>query len=318
MRPQELNMLVIFDAIMTERSITRAADRLALTQPAVSNAVSKMRVIWKDELFVKDGRNIQPTIYAQNLWSKIRDPLSQITEALCDKDFDPATARRAFRVAVADVVVQIAWVPLRKLIEREAPGIDVHAVPYTFGNTEDVLEGGKADLVIGASTTNNSSFVEEFLFDPLYVCVMRKGHPLSQGRLTMKKFAEAEHLLVSLSGDTVGFSDQALAQQGLKRRIACTVNHFSAVAPLLMSTDLICVMPCGPIEREIVNDQLHVARTPFDISATPVSMIWHQRQVGDDGLIWFKQIIKDLLIAETDRQTSSVIEKISGCRKAAA
>jgi len=317
MRPQELNMLVIFDAIMTERSITRAADRLALTQPAVSNALSKMRVIWKDELFVKDGRNIQPTIYAQNLWSNVHEPLNIITEALSNQTFDPATANRTFRVAVVDVAVDMAWVPLRQMIEKEAPGINIHAIPYTIVNTEEVLDGGKVDILVGGSTGNNPSFVQEFMFNLTYVCVMRKGHPLAQGRLTIKKFAAADHLFVSLSGDTVGYSDQALAQQGLKRRIACTVNHMSAVAPLLQSTDLICVLPAEALEQAAINDELHVAWPPFELSPDPIFLVWHRRQNRDIGLTWFKKILKDLITTETTRKHNAVCEKIRDCKRSA-
>ncbi len=314
MRPQELNLLVIFDAIMTERSITRAADRLALTQPAVSNAVSRMRVIWKDELFVKDGRNIQPTSYAQNLWGQVREPLQRVSEAVDDQAFDPATAKRTFRVTLADTAVDIAWGPMRRLIEQDAPGINIHAMPYTIINANEVLEGDKVDLVIGVSDTN-PAIVSEFLFNPMYVCVMRKEHPLSRGRLTMKKFAAAEHLLVSLSGDTVGFSDQVLAQQGLSRRIACTVNHFNAVAPLVKETNLIAVVPCGPVECAIARHELHVTKPPFEMPPAPVSMFWHRRQDQDNGLIWFRQIIKELFVTEAERQNKSVCMMMDECRE---
>ena len=118
MRPQELNLLVVFDAIMTERSITRAADRLSMTQPAVSNAVGRMRVAWKDELFVKDGRNIQPTLHAQNLWSQIREPLSALSEAMNPTAFVPSSAKRTFRIALTDIAVDMIWGQMRKIIEK--------------------------------------------------------------------------------------------------------------------------------------------------------------------------------------------------------
>ena len=104
MRPHDLNLLMIFDAIMTEGAITRAADRLSMTQPVVSNALSRMRTAWKDELFVKDGRGIQPTSFAKNLWSQIQGPLGELEVAVNPTDFNPATAKRTFRIAATDSI----------------------------------------------------------------------------------------------------------------------------------------------------------------------------------------------------------------------
>ena len=128
MKTQELQLLYIFDAIMTERSVTCAADRLAMTQPAVSNAISRMRQIWNDPLFVRKGRNIEPTSYALSLWDQVGDPMFALTNAVSATQFDPASARRTFRIAVTDVIVEMIWRQLIELLEREAPGVDVHAL----------------------------------------------------------------------------------------------------------------------------------------------------------------------------------------------
>lgn len=129
MRPQELNLLMIFDAIMTEGSITRAAEQLSLTQPAVSNALARMRAAWGEELFIKDGRNIQPTAFANNLWGQIQGPLGSLEHAINQSEFNPATAQRTFRISAADIFVEMIWGPLRKIIEQQAPGINIHAIP---------------------------------------------------------------------------------------------------------------------------------------------------------------------------------------------
>lgn len=295
MRHQELNLLAVFDAIMTEKSITRAADRLAMTQPAVSNAVSRMRVAWNDDLFVKDGRNIQPTLYAQNLWSQIREPLKQLGEAVDPSVFDPSTAKRTYRVAGADIVVDIAWKKLRKIIEREAPNINVYAFPYTIVNGDQSLNDAEVDLVIGGANTMSGSFSSEFLFDAKYVCVMRPGHPLAKPRIGLKEFANADHLLVSLSGDTSGFTDQALIQHGLRRRVAMTVNHFSVVGPLLVESDLIAVVPSTAVEKEIFSGELAVTKPPVNIAPNGLACFWHQRQERDLGLVWFREHLSRII-----------------------
>ncbi|WP_438862477.1 LysR family transcriptional regulator [Neptunicella sp.] len=301
MRPQELNLLMVFDAVMTERSITRAADRLAMTQPAVSNAVSRMRAVWKDELFVKDGRNIQPTVYAQNLWNQIKHPLGLLADAVDPREFDPATAKRSFRISMADIFVDMLWAPLRQIIEREAPGIDIHAIPYTLTNAEQLLDDARVDMVVGAINKTPSVIRSEHLMTPCYVCAMRPGHELAKANLSLKEFAAADHLLVSLSGDPTGMTDAALLQEGLTRRIACTVNHFSAVVPLLKNSNLIAVVPTATVEMAIINGELAATKAPLDIQMSQLSSLWHKRQDRDGGLIWLRKHIKNIVTADSLR-----------------
>lgn len=310
MRPQELNLLMVFDAIMTERSITRAAHRLSMTQPAVSNALSRMRVAWKDELFVKDGRNIQPTLHAQNLWNQIREPLSSLTEAVDPKSFDPATAKRTFRVAVNDIVVDMAWAELRCTFEKEAPGVNIHAVPYTIVNSDQVLEDAEVDMVIGATGVISSTFRAEYLFSPIFVCIMNNDHPLAKAELSIEEFAAADHLLVSLSGDITGYTDQVLLQHGLSRRVAVTVNHFSSVANLIKRSDLICVIPISAVANEIIAGDISATKPPLELMPQQISTIWHKRQDRDQGLIWlrehFKRIISRNVALETEQVMASL------------
>ena len=308
MRPQELNLLVVFDAIMTEKSITRAAERLAMTQPAVSNAVSRMRGTWKDDLFVKDGRNIRPTLYAQNLWAQVREPLLRLSQAVQPDSFDPATSNRTFRVAVTDVITEMIWVPLRKMFEQQAPGINLHAIPYTIDNTEQVLEDAEVDLVIGASGLLSGTFRADYLFSSQYLCVMRPDHPLTHTKMTLKQFASADHLLVSLSGDTTGYTDQVLMQQGLTRRIAVTVNHFSMVKTMLVESDLICVIPAGVVSKAVISGELIAVMPPVEVIGQPVSALWHKRQDKDQGLMWLRQHIKQMLIEKVRENYMAIVE----------
>jgi DNA-binding transcriptional LysR family regulator len=313
MRPQELNLLVVFDAIMTERSITRAAQRLSMTQPAVSNAVSRMRVAWKDELFVKDGRNIQPTLHAQNLWSQIRTPLSALTDAVDPKSFDPATAKRTFRIAANDIVVDMAWAELRASIEKEAPGINIHAVPYTIVNSDQVLEDAEVDMVIGVTGVISNTFRAEFLFAPVYICIMNHEHPLAKAQLSLQEFAEADHLLVSLSGDTTGYTDQVLLQHGLSRRVAVTVNHFSSAANLIKNSNLICVIPIPAVANEIIAGEISATKPPLELMPQQVSAIWHKRQDSDQGLIWLREHLKRIIRGKVELQTKQVMTCL--CKK---
>lgn len=127
----DLNLMVIFDAIMQEQSITAASDRLAMTQPSVSNAVSRMRHAWNDPLFVKHGRGIRPTPYAIRLWDDISQPLESIRQASTQKTFEPKQLERTFRIAATDWMADLFWLPLKERIQTEAPLVNIHAVPYT-------------------------------------------------------------------------------------------------------------------------------------------------------------------------------------------
>lgn len=313
MRPQELNLLMVFDAIMTERSITRAAKRLSMTQPAVSNAVSRMRVAWKDELFIKDGRNIQATLHAQNLWHQIREPLNSLTEAVDPKSFEPLTAKRTFRIAVTDIVVDMAWAELRYNIEKEAPGINIHAVPYTIVNSDQVLEDAEVDLVIGTTGVISNTFRAEYLFSPAYICIMNNAHPLAKAELSLQEFATADHLLVSLSGDTTGYTDQVLLQHGLTRRVAMTVNHFSSVANLIKRSDLICVIPISAVANEVIKGEIAATKLPIELMPQQVSAIWHKRQDRDQGLIWLREHFKRIISRSVELETAQVMASL--CKK---
>jgi DNA-binding transcriptional LysR family regulator len=310
MRPQELKLLIIFDVIMTEKSITQAAERLSMTQPAVSNAVAKMRVLWKDELFVPDGRKIQPTTYAKDLWEKVRDSLHNINHAIEPQVFEARSAKRTFRVALPDIALDTLWLDLRKLFEKEAPRLNLHAVPYTIACTKPMLDGADVDLVIGQSNRSLENICTDHLFDTSYVCVMRKDHPLTKKRLTVEEFSLAEHLLVSLSGDITSPTDQALQQLGLTRRVAFTVNKFSSAIPIIKETDLIAILPTDLIHNYLACNELVITHPPVTIPHSSISMLWHKRQSADKGLIWLRKHIKQIFIKRRTHQVEKVLNFI--------
>lgn len=295
MKNQELQLLYIFDAIMTERSVTRAADRLAMTQPAVSNAIARMRQIWNDPLFVRKGRNIEPTSYALSLWDQVSSPMYTLSNAVSATQFDPATAKRKFRIAATDVTVELIWRQLIELLEREAPGVDLHAVPYTPESSYSLLREAHVDLAVGLLTQHDHSLRSTWLYEGGYRLVMRADHPLAGRPITMEEFLQARHLLVSMSGDAHGFVDRYLDQKGLSRRIAATVNHFSTVPQILRESDLIVAIPelisqdCGFV------DGLWMGDLPFEADPTSLYLIWHARHDRDPGIIWIRDHIERLL-----------------------
>ena len=316
MRPQKLSMLIVFDAIMAEGSITRAADRLSMSQPAVSNTVAKMRAIWNDEIFIKKGRNIQPTLFATNLWAKIQSPLFELSNAIDPVVFDPTTSTRTFYVGAADVLIDLAWADLRKIIENEAPGINVYARPYTINNGIKLLDDSKVDIAIGVpATMSHESINTELLYHSQFICIMRKGHPLECQLLTLERFLTAEHLLVSLSGDPHGQIDIELMKHGLKRRIAMTVNHFSAITPLLIETDLISVVPSHAVMKGLNDELIGAHKLPLEVDPIAISIFWHKRNQADPGLAWLRKKIHSIIEHRTMSHRKQIDRIFNGSNK---
>lgn len=295
MRSQDLNLLVIFDAIMTEGAITRAADRLNITQPAVSNAVGRMREIWKDDLFLKDGRNITPTLFAQNLWAQVKGPLEEIDDAINPKGFDPSTSHRTFRIAATDLMVDLAWADLRLRLEQEAPNVSIQTVPYTITNGESVLSRSSVDVLIGAVDQMPPMETSEFLIDLEYVCAMNPKHDLAKGELTLERFVSAKHLLISLSGDVFGYTDMVLTEHGLRRKVAMTINNFASATKVVERSNLVCVLPSITVKPFVDSGVLVSRPLPVSVQGPKLSMFWHKRSDREPGNIWLRGILKDVI-----------------------
>ena len=295
MRNQDMNLIYVFNAIMTERSITRAGERLSLTQPAVSNMVSRMRHLWKDPVFVKHGRSIEPTAFAVNLWEQIKQPIAAISNAVNLEEFDPLTSKRQFKIAIRDVVADMAWVELSGRLSKIAPGVDLYAVPYTIQNAFDHLREASVDLAIGSLSSHDHSIRSTWLFDSDYVLAMRKDHPLADQPVTRQDFLAAKHLMVSFSGATGGFIDQALQREGDTRRVGLTVNHFGIVPSLLRNSDMIATLPRIATGGADYSDNLHLTSLPFQIDPTRIFLIWHARHDRDPGLIWLRHLVETVV-----------------------
>lgn len=294
----DLNALAVFDVVMTEQSLTRAAEKLALSQPAVSNTLARLRLRLKDPLFYKEGRHIKPTARALALWEEISPSLRNIVRATSPTTFDPGTARERFRVAADDFMVSLFWPPLRKVLEASAPGVDLLAHPYRLGSSEPMLEKGEVDFCIVAAETVSGRVRTAGMFELEYACVMRKGHPLSAGRLTVRRFAAADHLLVSLSGALAGPVDTALQTVGAHRRVAMTVNGFGSVLPLIAETDLIAVLPQRLVRSSRLQHCLHCTAPPVTLPPARVVLAWHPRSDRNPAHEWLRKTL--LAIAARD------------------
>lgn len=288
-RTLDLNLLRVFDEIMAERSLTRAAHKLALTQPAVSNALRRLREVLGDDLVQRSGQGMAPTPRGLALWPAVRDALRQLEALLAPGDFVPAEATNTFVLAMADATAADLMPGLVAVMAREAPGVSVRVLPLTTRDPRRLLDDEAADLAIGyfpavladltarAQAGEAVGFAHHRHYDGEYVCVMRRGHPLSRGPLTLERYRSARHLLVSFSGRPYGFVDEALASLGLQRRVVVTVNQFFTGGRVVASSDLLAVLPRHFVPVTGMGDALVVRELPLAMPTVHVDALWHQR-----------------------------------------
>ncbi|MDB5763872.1 MAG: LysR family transcriptional regulator [Herminiimonas sp.] len=293
----DLNLLRVFDAVMTEQNLTRAASRLAMTQPAVSNALKRLRDALGDELLIRTAHGVKPTPRAEALWPAVRRALSELEEAVAPTSFDVSKANATFRMAMADATAAL-WLPaLVRSIESEAPGLNVRMVPLTTREPRPMLLRGDIDLAIGffpgvvaqLSGGPETPIRHEQLYSGQYVCVMRKDHPLTKTELTLDTYCKANHLLVSFSGRARGLIDEALTQIGRERRILLTVNQFFTAGRVVANSNLITVLPRHLIAATGMSGSLVARQLPFSLPEVHVDMLWHERDARSPAHRWLRE-----------------------------
>lgn len=290
----DLNLLRVFDAVMTEQNLTRAALRLAMTQPAVSNAVKRLREALGDELVIRTAHGVKPTARAESLWPAVRRALAELEEAVAPRRFELDTAQATFRMAMADATAGLLLPSLVRLIETQAPGIDIRMVPLTTREPRPMLIRGDVDLAIGffpgvvaqMQGATDTPIRHERLYSGHYVCVMRKDHPLADQDLSVDRYCASNHLLVSFSGRPRGLVDEALANLGRERRILLTVNQFFTAGKVVAASDLLMVLPRHLIEATGMTQHLIAKDLPFTLPEVHIDMLWHERDARSPSHRW--------------------------------
>lgn len=306
LRTLDLNLLKVFDAIMTERSLTRASAQLSLTQPAVSNALRRLREALDDDLLVRNGRSLDPTPRALELWPVVRDALRRLQDALQPTVFEPAQAETTFVLTMADATAAELMPALVAAITPVAPNVSLRVVPLTTRDPRRMLDEGHADLAIGhfpavmadiaarAQAGASTPFGYHRLFQGAYVCVMRAGHPLASEPLTLDHFCQARHMLVSFSGRASGFVDQALEALGRQRHVVLTVNQFFTAGKIVAQSDLLTVLPRHFVNVTGFANQVVLRELPFHVAPIHVDALWHQRLQMARPHAWLREQVAAL------------------------
>ena len=304
-RTLDLNLLRVFAAVMVERNVTRAAAQLAMTQPAVSNALRRLREATGDELFVTTSGGVLPTARAQAWWPEIQVALDGLRKIFDPQVFEPARDERSFALAMADATATVLMPALvGMLLDGQARSV-LRVLPLASRDPRPLLEQGAADLAIGFFPDVAAELAAEgpraaTVLDPLYaceyVCVLRRGHPLAADPvLTLDAFCAAKHVRVSFAGRPRGFVDEGLAALGRSRRVLLTVNQFATAARVVHESDLITVLPRTFVAATGLVDGLDVRTPPLPLPRIDVAMLWHRRNAADGGARWLRSTVVDLV-----------------------
>jgi DNA-binding transcriptional LysR family regulator len=280
---------------MSERNVTRAGVRIGRTQPAMSAALSRLRLLLKDELFVRSAAGLQPTPRALELAAPLGKALASIQRTLdFTQDFDPARSTVRFTLGLSEHPAFVLLPQLLKRLSRQAPGVTLKV--RTFTAREDavsLLDAGEADAAIGVPGGVTPRIPTTPLFEERFVCVARKSHPIAKKKLTLERFLSCQHLLVSPEGDGVGLVDTKLAQLGHKREIAVALPQMYAALGIIVHSDLLATMMERAVRASGMRGSLAVLPLPPEIDLAPVSFVlhWHRRNDGQPTQRWLREQI---------------------------
>lgn len=293
LREIDLNLLVVFLEVSNTRGISAAAQNLGLSQPAVSNALARLRTTLDDPLFVRTPSGMQPTPLADQLAEPVANALSQLQHTLNQRGetFDPAVSARRFTIAMTDVA-EVYFLPdLAPRCAALAPNIRIHIVRSSERELQNAMADGRIDLAIGANSDFSDSYYQQRLFRQECVTIFREGHELERGELTLERFRAASHLWVSESTSPYDRIAQLLDKAGIRARASCEVPSFLAVPLIVARSDLVATVPRKLADSVATAFGLRFTRPPIKLPLLQTHTFWHRRFHHDAGHRWLRTVI---------------------------
>ena len=272
--------------------MTRAAQRLSLTQPAVSGMLTRLRDYFGDPLFVRTSHGMVPTLRASELSVPVKQILTDIAILLKPMQFDPMTAELTYTLVATDYALKAVVVPLIAALKQHAPRIRIAVRSVDSERMYQQLSRGEVDLALVTPQTTPDDLHGRALYQEEYVCVARSHHPLAAAsEMTLEQFCEQEHILVSTEGRFMGVTDEALAELSLTRRVGVSVNSFLVIPDILRSTDMIAVVPSRMVP---VDSDLAIIPLPLNVPGFTKSMAWHERTHRDPAHQWIRALCVEI------------------------
>ena len=291
----DLNLLLVFQAIGREQSVTKAASRLGLSQPAVSSALARLRGLLNDPLFIRTSHGMQPTLRARQLAEPIDSALGLIRASLQQHaGFEPAHSDAVFNLLVTDIGEIIYLPPIMEYLARAAPGIGLRVRHLSQSRYAEALESGAADLAVGFVTNMRASFRYRRLLTDRFTCMVRENHPTIGATMTPEQYLEAGHLIKSQKGLSDGLVAKTLAGMGLKRNVVLTVPHVHAIPDIVARSDLVVTLPSDLAKVYVVPGKTRVVPLPIDVPAFDVGLHWHERCHNDPANRWLRALMIEM------------------------
>lgn len=293
----DLDLLALFEALMAERNVTRAAARVGVAQPSASKALERLRRLFDDPLFVRTPRDgMRPTPRAVELAPEIAGVLDRVRGLVAARvPFDPATAKGAIRVAMSDAAEFVLLPGLVARLGRDAPGVDLRARPLDKERALGELDAGRLDALVGVFPGLPRRYGSVGLYGERFVCLARDGHPrLGRGGLTLRVFLELPHLLVTLRDDARGAVDAALAEAGRSRRIAATVGRFLVVPHVLRGSDAVAMLPSRLALAVAAGAGCRVHEPPLALEGWTETLVWPPAAERPPLQVWFRGLLREL------------------------
>jgi DNA-binding transcriptional LysR family regulator len=292
LRSVDLNLLVVLDALLNEHQVTRAAERVGLSQPAMSNALARLRHIFKDELLVRTASGMRPTPRAEALRESIRPLLRQIERVFeADAGFDPARSNRTFAVRLSDLLGSLLLPRLLDDMTASAPGIALDVLHLPPARTVDALERDEIDVAVSMGLEHSGAIRSEVMLRDRMVCIMRRSHALARRELNLESFLAERHLKVSMSPSDLRFVDDVLARQHRKRDVALNVPHWLIVPHLIEHSDFLAVLP-RRLATSIARKRFVIRELPFAAGPFEWTLYWHRRHEKNQANSWLRQAIR--------------------------
>lgn len=298
----DLNLFVVFDAIYTEANLTRAGQIVGITQPAVSNALARLRETFNDPLFVRTAQGMVPTPMAQNIIGPVRNALALLRVSVQESHlFNPAQANKTFRISMSDLVEALLLPPVLRRLRHHAPGVTIESYLCKRRETTKELAAGRLDFAVDAPLNTDPQVRHIKLMEDRYVCAMRQGHPLEGVPLTLDAYLAQAHIHVSSRRNGLGEVDLALGKMGLQRKITLRSQHYMMTSQVLQQTDMVITVP----EHFARRHGLPFSLLPMaEVSRVESHLYWHESTEQDPANKWMREQIIDLCAAIAQREGS--------------
>jgi len=299
LRSIDLNLLLVFDVIYRTRNTTRAAETLHLTQPAVSNALKRLRLQFDDVLFVKTATGMEPTPRADGIATLLDEGFASIRLAVqAGQSFDPATASRTFRLYVSDIGQSVFIPPLAAKLRKVAPNIHISTQYLPLDIAQQMMKLGQIDLALGTYTGLHSDFIQQKLFNETYVVLVRKKHPKIGPEMSIDQFFASDHVVYSpTAGSYARFEselDAISVKSGKERNVALRLAHSFGIGRIIASSDLIACVPSRVATALSAADDVRAVTLPVQIAPVDISQFWHERSHRDHGHQWLRSLIYEI------------------------